>query len=446
MLATMRFLLLVCLLTSPIAAQQDSTSDDPKALLLQVRKKVMLTVDRLPRYLCTETIDRSTLRAAVAVNSRSCDDASGHRKEPDRNVRLFSADRLRLDVAVSGHREMYSWAGEDRFEDRSLAELVQGGATSTGTFASFLTAIFGTNDADFNYDGETGVEGRALIAFSFRVPLEKSSYHIGAAQLGGNVAYDGTFLVDPKTADLVRMTIRADHLPKELNACADITTLDYGKVRLNNAEFLLPKDVVLQVLYSDGSQLENHTAFSGCHEFRGESSLQFSEVPATEPGAAPATAAKAVPIPPKLPFTVVLTRAIDTSTAAAGDLVKAALASPLKEPHSGVLVPKGAAVTGRITQIRWVYGSPSTSLKLAIRLETIETNGLIQPFNAKLESVVKKPINSSDTSVVRQSLGSFDQMSDPDDQRAGLLEFPGVTRDYVIKRGVEIEGVTATAK
>jgi hypothetical protein len=32
---------------------------DPSELLLRVREKVMHTVDRLPRYLCTQTIDRS---------------------------------------------------------------------------------------------------------------------------------------------------------------------------------------------------------------------------------------------------------------------------------------------------------------------------------------------------------------------------------------------------
>ena len=184
----------------------------------------------------------------MKVIGRSCDDLESRKREPDWRVRQYSSDRLRLDVAISGGGEMYSWAGEDRFQDRSLADLVQGGATSTGAFASFLTAIFGTNAADFTYNGDVNADGRALVAFGFRVPLEKSGYRIGTKQLGAIVAYDGTFLVDPKTFDLARMTIRADHLPKELNACADITTLDYGSVRLNNAEFLLPKNVVYRSL------------------------------------------------------------------------------------------------------------------------------------------------------------------------------------------------------
>jgi hypothetical protein len=442
----MRLLVLLFLLALSVAAQQDFVRDDAKALLLEVRKKVMLTVDRLPKYLCTETIDRSSFRPSVNVIGRSCDDLASRKKEQGWSMRQYSSDRLRLDVAISGNSEMYSWAGEARFHDRSLADLVGGGATSTGAFASFLTAIFGTDAADFTYDGDAKADGRALVAFGFRVPLEKSGYRIGTKRLGAIVGYDGTFLADKKTFDLVRMTIRADRLPKVLNACADITTLDYGNVRLNNSDFLLPKDARLQVLYADGSELDNRTVFSGCHEFLGESSLQFGDASQAEQGAAQKTVFKALALPSGLSFTIALTRAIDTAIAAAGDPIKADLESPIKDSHRGMLVPKGAAVTGRIIQIKRSYGPTSESLTLAIRLETIEANGAPQWFDARLESVVKRSINSTDSSVVRRSLGSFDQMFDLEDPSVGFLEFPDVTRDYVIKRGVEIEGVTAAPK
>jgi hypothetical protein len=84
-------------------------------------------------------------------------------------------------VAVSGDGEMYSWAGEDRFNDGDLADLVRGGATSTGTFSSFLSSIFGTNAATFTYDGDVHAGERILVEFGFRVPIEKSEYSIGKA-------------------------------------------------------------------------------------------------------------------------------------------------------------------------------------------------------------------------------------------------------------------------
>jgi len=442
----MRWWLLLCVFATSAAAQQDSSGDDAKALLLEVRRKLMLTVNRLPKYMCTETIDRSTFQPNANVTGRSCDDLASLRKKPEWSVSKYASDRLRLDVAVSGDSEMFSWAGKIRFEDRSLGDLVRGGATSTGAFASFLGAIFGTNAASFNYNGDVNQDGRALAEFGFRVPLEKSTHQIGNKLHSAIVAYDGTFLVDPKTFDLVRLTVRADQLPAELQACEELTTLDYGRVRLNNAEFVLPKDVRLHVIHSDGSELENRTVFSGCHEFRSESSLSFDTASEKEHGASQKTVSKALALPPGLPFRVALTYAVNPATAAAGDLIKAKLTDPIKEMEHGVLVPKGALVTGRIIQIERLYGPESESLRLVFKLETVEASGVPQPFDARLQSVVKRHTKSTRALVVRQDLGSFNQMFDPEDPRVGFLEFPGVTRDFVIKPGVEITGFTAVAK
>jgi hypothetical protein len=38
------------------------SQEDPQELLLKVRRNVMETVERLPKYMCTETIDRSRFR------------------------------------------------------------------------------------------------------------------------------------------------------------------------------------------------------------------------------------------------------------------------------------------------------------------------------------------------------------------------------------------------
>ena len=441
----MWLLLLFSVFVTSVAAQQDSPADDAKALLVQVRKKLMLTVNRLPRYMCTETIDRSTFRPKTKLKGVFCDDLAVLRKKTDWRVRENTSDRLRLDVAVSGRLEMYSWAGEGRFQDRSLADLVQRGATSTGAFVSFLSAIFGNDAANFTYNGDVSAGGRALVEFSFRVPLDKSDYRLestvhGAIVFSAIVAYDGTFLVDPKTFDLVRLTVRVDRIPPELNVCEDITTLNYGSVRLNNAEFFLPKDVRFQAINADGSELENRTVFSGCHEFHSESSLSFDTE--TEHGPPQNAEVRALALPPGLPFTLALTQAIETATAAAGDRIKAKLTSPIKEKHNNVLIPKGAAVTGRIVQIERHYGGEFESLTLAFKLETVEANGVPQPFAVRLESAVRSS-KSVDSLEMRQDLGSFGQMFDREDPGVGFLEFQDVSRNFLINRGVKIEGITA---
>jgi hypothetical protein len=122
-LPSVRLLALLCLFAGLFGVRQGSAQDDAAKLLLDVRKKVVETVNRLPKYLCTETVDRSNFRPEVVVLSRSCDDLASQRKGTSWRIRKDTSDRLRLDVAVSGDSEMFSWAGENRFEDRTLADL-----------------------------------------------------------------------------------------------------------------------------------------------------------------------------------------------------------------------------------------------------------------------------------------------------------------------------------
>jgi hypothetical protein len=201
---------------------------------------------------------------------------------------------------------------------------------------------------------------------------------------------------------------------------------------------------VYRLSNDDDSEWENRTVFSGCHEFLGESSLRFGESSENEQQSAQKREFKALALPPGLPFEFALTKAIDTYSAAAGDRVQAQLTSPIGDKHSGVLVPKGAAVTGRIVQMKRLYGRGLIALTMAFKLETLEVNGVPQPFDARLESAVKRRTTSD--LEVRQSLGSFDQMFDPEDPGVGFLEFQDVSEHFVIKRGSEIEGVTAAPK
>ncbi len=375
---------------SMAAASQSSLTDDPKAILLQTRKKVMLTIDRLPRYMCTETIDRSTFLPREEVAGRSCDDlVSRKRKQDSSRVRKYTSDRLRLDVAVSGNGEIFSWAGENHFQDKSLADLVRGGATSTGAFASLLRSIFGGNAATFTFNGQFRDHGSAFMEYGFRVPRDKSQYSIGKGEIHDTVPYDGTFLVDPNTFDLVRLNIRADQLPSKLGICEDATALEYRVVRLHDSAFLLPADVHLHVINADASELENHTVFSGCHEFVGESSLSFS-APKNERTEAPSPRADVVTLPTGLPFTITLANAIDTAHSAAGDAVQATLRGPLRKGNGKVLVAKGARVGGRILKLERIYGPVSDTVKVAIRVETVEVNGVPQPFFAKLDSTCQE--------------------------------------------------------
>jgi hypothetical protein len=259
---------------------------------------------------------------------------------------LRETDRVRLDVGVAGINEMFSWVGENRFDDNDLFDLVGQGALQVDDFSGFLTTIFGGEDADFSYDGETQVNGRMLAKFGFQVPEEKSRYVFSNRKLARETVtgYEGYVLADPGTGDLVRLVIRTNSNISETGSCESDTTLDYIRVRLNDSEFLLPR----------------------------ESELRF-DVPVPEASTRATQTSGPPAIPAKLPFKLVFTQAIDAKAAAAGDRIKAKLASPIRDASSKqILVPAGADVIARITEFS--VGA-QRGISMLVMLESVMVQG-----------------------------------------------------------------------
>ncbi len=127
--------------------------------------------------------------------------------------------------------------------------MVNYGAITTGEFATFLSEIFRGDDARFTYNGDTVLDGRTLSEFGFRVSYENSHYTFGNGQRRVITGYDGTFLIDPESTDLVQLAVRTSQLPSETGACYASTTLDYVRVRLRGITFFSPAN-----LFSTSSQ------------------------------------------------------------------------------------------------------------------------------------------------------------------------------------------------
>ena len=153
--APVQALALVGYLAACLSGQQS-----PADLLRLAQTRISESLDRLPHYMCTLSIDRKEYRRNSGVTrSAACDEAGNQRT-------LMSSDRLRLDVAKS-NVEMYSWVGESRFEDRDILRIVRDGAISDGTFVALLNDIFRTKEASFTYLGSNTDNGRATSEFVF---------------------------------------------------------------------------------------------------------------------------------------------------------------------------------------------------------------------------------------------------------------------------------------
>jgi hypothetical protein len=421
-------------------------TDDVRALLEQVQSNVRETISRLPKYVCTLTIDRA--RYATARRENTCEEQASDGKG---NRRLLATDRLRLDVAVNGvpnglTHEMYSWVGADRFSDRNLFELVPDGALSTGSFASMLASIFGDGNVRFSYSGDNTVEGRLLSEFGFHISEADSEYLYlfgkGRTKQAA-VAYQGTFLVDPKTGELVRLVVRAPELPREAGACELTQTLDYAHAQLGGAEFLLPSHVRLTVAHMDASEAENTITYSACHEFKGESALRFTDPPDDRTASSPARPAPELSLPPGLSFRLAFANSIDTRTAAAGDPIQARLKTAIRDRSSAVLVPEGAKVTGRIMSLKRFYtpsldGRKATgrqpSLLIAVRLETLEVDGVVRPFHAAFDAGLQRFSKLPGALGQQVEIGSLDPSLD---RGTGVFEFWTSSPDYVVSGGLE---------
>jgi hypothetical protein len=351
---------------------------DPGQLLLQVRDKVLRSLGRLPRYMCTQTINRSQYEPDRHTYIKNCEDLERQRDIQWKLMHTVS-DRLRLDVAVAAGREMYSWVGEKQFVNRSLADIVNDGSISDGSFQGMLELVFRSDNADFSYSGEVSEGGRKLVEYGFRVPLEASHYVFSARGRSVTTAYEGAVFADPETAELVRLTVRTSNLPSETGACEAATEMNYSRLRLNGADFLLPSETHLHIKDLNGMESDNWTAFSACQEFLGESTLKFDSAPVARPEKG-AASLEQVRISGGLRFSVALAEDIAVATSAAGDAVKATLTTDLRSADRKILVPKGTAIECRIVRIRRFYGGqdpgvvgmlvPLQIVELTLRLES----------------------------------------------------------------------------
>jgi hypothetical protein len=414
--------------------------ENPSDLILRASQKILESVNRLPKYMCTLTIDRAVYETRGRTSAHTCEGLEA-RKTGKHLGRLSASDRLRLDVAIitsheasGANGEMYSWVGENHFNSQGLLDLVRQGAISSGSFSTLLTSIFEKDKASFSYNGERTVDGRVLAEFAYLVPLEKSNYLYLFAnnRRAVRTSMEGTILVDSKTFDLVRLMIHRT-LPAEADACATSQTLDYRRVSFGDSDFVLVKEGRLDIL-SLYDERENHIGYSACHEFTGESTLTFNPPAESSPSVSGNgdPTAPGIALPPDLRFQLVFLDPIDTAVAAAGDPIRARLAAAIRAPSSEVLVPASAMVLCRITKARRTYGR-NTSFELDVKVESVVVGGKSQPFEAAPDSGFRTFPKGAGRLKQRVNLG---RVSVTEDRGAKVFEFLDASPKYIIKSGL----------
>jgi hypothetical protein len=353
------------LLVAAAGLAQNEAGLDPETLLL-ARIKVHMEehLRRQPDYTCQLTIERSRRRAPAR--------------------RYQHLDTLRLEVALVEGKELFSWPGEREFQDRDLRALVPTGTIGTGSFALHARSVFLSSWPRYHRVGEELFGGRLCHRYDYSVSLPGSRYYLKVGALQALVPYHGSFWVDAETLDLVRLIVRADVIPPELELESVTETIDYAITPIGRGQFLLPKTSETVLVDPAGNEHRNRTVFSDCRQYAGESFLSFSEPPAAE-APAPRPAPAEVELPEGAYLDLELQTTIDGENSRIGDPIVAVLRSPVKRGRE-VVMPKGALARGRLLHLERVSGRVTWYI-VAIQFETLESHDRRATVRARLEEI-----------------------------------------------------------
>ena len=348
----MRWLLVWVMAAAVTAGAQEV--QEPEGLLGRIQARMKETLERLPDYVCVQTVERYT------------------RAKPGKP--LEKADTLRLEVGLIGDRELFSWKDAGRFQEKDLSEMVGKGTVGTGNFALHAKHVFLARAAEFTYKGLVDLDSRKAHQYEYLVPTQLSAYRVRVGPNEARVGFQGSFWVDAASLDLLKLGVVADEIPDALGLDRVSDVMEYARVPIGPQDFLLPKASELAMVALDGNESVNRTRLTGCRQFQGDSKVRFDDK-----STAPELSFSGGPeddrlvLPPRTMLEVALESEIDPETAALGDAVAASLAKPARAGER-VVAPQGAMLTGRLVRIE-KKALPFPHYEVALEFDTLEAAG-----------------------------------------------------------------------
>jgi len=342
----------------------------------RIRTKVVDSLSNTPDFVCSESIERTERTGRAAP---------------------VTLPAVLLEAGVINAKELYAWPAseDDRLRLREvLAVFAKGGS---GSFALYSRAVFLTTNASYYGVVNESKGGISLSRTDFAMPQATSTYSLivggGLVTLG----YTGSIWLEPATFEMVRLALRADDPPPGSDIKSVSQSFEFGRTRFPPNTVVLPVNMEFDVQERSGREQRLVGHFNDCRQYvsrRGDLFVETALGPPAEVAllkpAMPASPAKgivvpaAVPVvrvegpllPAKLDLQTVLTEAIDERTTVQGTRLSFTVTRDVKEKGK-VIVPKGAAIQGRVTRIiRQAYPIEiSEGLKayylVGIRLDTV---------------------------------------------------------------------------
>ena len=315
--------------------------------LADVKKKVLGELSALPDYTCTETLEQW--------------------QRPARSKKFEMVERFRVDVAFVGGAEVFGWPGGEKLGEEDLTRLV-GGNVANGDFALLAHSLFTSGDATFRFVREELREGRPSLRYEYSIPAGDSGWDLLAGRQRAVVGHHGTFWVDRKRLDLVELDATADRIPGPLRVKKLERVLQYARGRIGSADVPLPQLAVLAATRRNGDGVKTEVRFRNCHQYAVDTIVRFDQPDAAHAGSGVSTP---VVLPEEFDVELTLEGELDSDTAAVGDPVRARLQGDIRRGRE-IVLPKGAVVRGRITQLPLIDGHRYFDL----RWQSIESSGV----------------------------------------------------------------------
>ncbi|MGJ5818964.1 hypothetical protein [Paludibaculum fermentans] len=313
---------------------------------------------RLPDYVCSQTIERIGRASA------------------DRELQRI--DTFRVDVAVTGDRELYGRPGAKEFYGKSLAEVIGSGFVSTGRFALFTRQILNTSKTMYKYQGLNERPGKPAHEYDFDVDPAGSNYMLRSGNAEAKTGYQGSFWIHADSLDLLRVEVQAFDIPEHLGLSEAKTTLIYGRMSIGSESILLPVQTTASVITTDGLENVNRILVNGCRRFQTESTLSFA---APEIEIAPKRH-EVLTLPSGAILELSLEEGLNLSSATVGQPVRASLSRDLRLGEK-MLVPQGTVVRGQVVQVE-KRAIPYPTYQIGLTFDALELGGESVPLNATL--------------------------------------------------------------
>jgi hypothetical protein len=176
-------------------------------------------------------------------------------------------------VYEDGHENYKEITVGGKRTDKSMMDL--GGSTSTGEFATILMSLF-SGRATFKFFESTSLSGSPASIYDFKVTLPNSDWTITVGGQSLRPAYSGSVWIDKASAQVRRIEMSANNVPKDFPLDAVESAVDYQEVRLGTALFLLPTHAE-NLSCQRGSTIcsKNDIDFRDYHKYSGESTIVF---------------------------------------------------------------------------------------------------------------------------------------------------------------------------